>query len=202
MTTVRLSRRSLGAVGALSGTVAALAGCGVSAAPGIEVQAAGAIDDLLAMLGRHGLGGKTLEQVIDALDQDVRPRPLPLSVSVRSSEVVLSDTKGEVVAPLQSSHHYLAIAPFEVKTHECEFHDVGTCSGELRDQPVHVTITTSKGATLVDTDAVTYSNGFIGFWVPRNVKGTVRITCGSKWGQVAFSSDVKGATCLTNLQIN
>lgn len=203
MTPTSLSRRGFAAGALACGVTTALSACGRALSASTAVAGkVGAVDDLAAMLGRHGFSGKTLESVIDALDQDVRPRPLGLRAQVQSSSVVLTDDKGELTAPLTGNRHYLAIAPFEVKTHECHDHDAGSCTGELTDQPVHVTITASDGTELVDTDAVTYANGFVGFWVPRQLKGTVVVTCNGKRGQVSFSSDAKGATCLTNLQVN
>ncbi|MGJ6980471.1 CueP family metal-binding protein [Aestuariimicrobium soli] len=202
MTTV-LTRRGL-AVGALVSALASTAACGRSTASSSSVAAGAAAvtDDLAALLGRHGLAGRTVEEVVEALDRDPRPRPLSLRAKVRSTSVVLTDDRSELVVPLTGGRHYLAIAPFEATTHECHVHAAGSCSGELPDEPVHVTITSAKGVVLVDTDAVTHANGFVGFWVPRGLKGTVEVACSSKRGQVAFSSDPKGATCLTNLQIN
>ena len=58
--------------------------------------------------------------------------------------------------------------------------------------------TTLEGAM---KDATTYANGFVGFWVPKDITGTVEITKDGKTGDVEFSSDKEGATCITTLQL-
>ena len=93
------------------------------------------------------------------------------------------------------------MAPYENRTHDCYFHSLGTCQGELTNTDVHVTVVSEDGETLLDKDATTYANGFFGFWVPKDVKGTVTVTTEGKTGAVKFSSDAEGATCITTLQL-
>ena len=64
-----------------------------------------------------------------------------------------------------------------------------------------MTITDSHGAALVDTDATTYANGFVGFWIPKDVTGTIVVTKDGKTAESPFSSDPEGATCVTTLPL-
>ncbi|GAB3708308.1 CueP family metal-binding protein [Mariniluteicoccus flavus] len=182
-----------------------LAGCSSapSAAPAAPPAAASkpAAVDAAAMLAKHNLAGKTPEQVVEALDQDPRPRPLPMKASVRSAEVILNDGAGEARLPLTTDKFYLSIAPWKTFTHECHFHNVGTCRGELARKQVHVTVTSSDGKTLVDTDATTYANGFVGFWIPKHTRGTVKVTAEGMTGETSFDSLEGGATCVTTLKV-
>lgn len=155
-----------------------------------------------ALLAAHNLTGRTPEQIIETLDRDARPRPLPLSASVRTDEVILSDGATEVVLPLTSDRFYLSLAPYRTRTHDCFFHNLGTCQGELAGEQVHVTITDSEGVVLVDTDATTYANGFVAFWIPKGTQGTVTVTADGLTGEAPFSSNADGATCLTTLKIS
>lgn len=187
------------------GAVLLTAGCGSPAtrvnAPSVSPSTQVSDGAAASLLAAHGLTGKTPEQVIEALDRDRRPRPLPLKGSVRSDKVVLTDGATEVEMPLSSNRFYLSIAPYASRTHECYFHNLGTCQGELVDTPVHVTITDAAGATLVDSRARTYANGFVGFWVPKNTTGTVTVTTNGKTGSTSFDSKPDGATCVTTLKV-
>lgn len=59
---------------------------------------------------------------------------------------------------------YLPWRPHHAHTHDCFYHNTGSCQGELVNSQVHVTITTADGIVIVNRDATTYANGFIGFW--------------------------------------
>lgn len=154
-----------------------------------------------AVLERNGLAGKTATEIVQILDTSSQPRPMAIGASVREDRLVLSDDQGEVSLVLPSDRFYLSIAPFVSRTHECYYHSLATCQGELVDQDVHVTITDSTGAVLVDEDTTTRHNGFVGFWLPRDVAGTVTVTQDGRRGQVPFSTSAGSPTCLTTLQL-
>ncbi len=153
------------------------------------------------LLEAQGLAGKSGREVVEALDQLDVDRPLAVGASVRYDEVLVSDGVTEEVLPIDGDEFYLSLAPYETFTHECYFHNLGTCRGELAETDVHVTITTDDGEVLVDEDATTYANGFVGFWVPKDVSGTIVVTKDGKTAESPFSSDAEGATCVTTLRL-
>lgn len=120
---------------------------------------------------------------------------------MRYDEVLLSDGTTEAALPLDGDQFYLSVAPYETTAHECYFHNLGTCQGELADVEVYVTISTDSGEVLVDEAATTYANGVLGFWIPKDVAGTVVFTKEGKRAESRFSSDAEGPTCLTTLQL-
>jgi len=95
----------------------------------------------------------------------------------------------------------VSIAPYIETTHECYFHSLATCQGELVDEPVDVRITDADGAVLVEESATTYANGFVGYWLPEDVEGTIEITQGDLSGNVPFSTTEGSPTCVTTLQL-
>lgn len=184
-------------------TLGALTAC--SATPDVAeqpptqtTQSAVAADSLVAAAGLEGKSGR---EIVEALDQQEAQRPLPIMGSVRYDHVVLSDGTVEEVVPIEGDEFYLSLAPYETVTHDCYFHNVGTCQGELAGEDVHVKITTDDGEVLVDEGATTYANGFVGFWVPKDVAGTIVVTKGGKTAESPFSSDAEGATCVTTLPL-
>ncbi|WP_199711112.1 CueP family metal-binding protein [Tessaracoccus antarcticus] len=184
-------------------SLGAVAGCSASTGPTPAPSATShtVAGDAEAILASRGLSGKSPQEVVEALDQDPTARPLPLMASVRYDEVTLDDGTTQATLPLDGDEFYISVAPYESRTHDCYFHSLGTCQGELTNTDVHVTVVSEDGETLVDEDATTYANGFVGFWVPKDVSGTVTVTKDGKTGEVAFSSDKEGATCITTLQL-
>lgn len=153
------------------------------------------------LLASHGIQAATAEDAVTALDQVPTPRPLALTGSVGYDQVAFADDSDQVTVPLTSGQFYLSMAPYRTQTHECYYHNLGGCQGELTDTPIHVTVTTDVGQTLLDEDSTTGANGFIGFWIPRDHTGTVTITAADTTASTPFDSGPDGPTCLTTLHL-
>lgn len=154
-----------------------------------------------ALLAEHGLQGLSATQIVDTLDASTDPRPLALGASVKPGQLMLTDGQEEVVLDLPEDRFYVSIAPFVDSTHECYFHSLGTCQGELTEEPVQVTITDGAGDVLVDEEVTTGTNGFAGFWLPRDITGTIQIEHDGRSGSVDFATDTESPTCITTLQL-
>lgn len=154
-------------------------------------------------LADHGLADMDASQIIDHLDAlPVAERPTDLIASVRTDELLLSDDRQEITLDLPENQTYVSIAPYATQTHDCFYHSLTTCLGELGNEPVHVTITDeASGEVLVDEQATTFDNGFVGFWLPDETTGTIEITHQDRTGTTAFSTNDDGATCVTDLRL-
>ncbi|MEL4357474.1 MULTISPECIES: CueP family metal-binding protein [unclassified Luteococcus] len=188
------------AVGLLS-----VSACSAGQAPQADQPAASAPasassgDDVLERLG---VQGKDAVATIDALDRSQDKRPIEgLKASVKADQLVLSDSTGERSLPLPADEFYLSIAPYLQTTHECFAHSLSGCQGEQVNKKMHVVITDQTGKKLVDEDVTTATNGFVGFWLPRDVKGTVTATMDGKTGSVPFATNSDSPTCLTTLRM-
>ncbi len=142
-------------------------------------------------------------EAIDHLDRiKVANRPTDLLASVEPDQLVLTDEEQEVTLDMPDDSTYISIAPYENQSHECFYHSLTTCQGELANERVTVQITDdSTGDVIVDEKATTYDNGFVGFWVPRNLEGTIEISHDGMVGTTDFSTSDDGATCITDLQV-
>ncbi|RSZ66026.1 hypothetical protein EAH68_00235 [Corynebacterium hylobatis] len=154
-------------------------------------------------LSTHGLGERDAREIIDHLDrQQVTERPTDLLASVRPDELVLSDEEQEVVLELPEGLSYVSIAPYATQTHDCFYHSLTTCLGELGNEDIQVTITDeTSGEVLVEETTTTFDNGFIGFWLPDDVTGTIEVTHQGRTGTTGFSTTADGVTCLTDLRL-
>ncbi len=155
-------------------------------------------------LADHNLVGLDATQVIERLDtMPVSDRPADLRASVRPDAIVLTDDQDrETRLPMPDDEVYISIAPYRRQTHECYFHSLTTCRGELANTDVQVTLTGQDGDVLVDEVRQTYDNGFVGIWVPRGIEATLTIEHEGQSGTATISTkSEEDATCITTLQL-
>lgn len=154
-------------------------------------------------LTTYGLAAMNAVEIIDHLDQlPVAQRPADLIASVRTDELLLSNENQEVVLDLPDKHTYVSVAPYLTQTHDCFYHSLTTCLGELDREDIQVTITDeATGEVLVDEATTTFDNGFIGFWLPDDASGTIEVTHQGRTGTTSFSTTTDGATCVTDLRL-
>lgn len=162
---------------------------------------AAAEDDGAAFLREHGLAGMSAEEVIDHLDRLAdAERPDDFMASVRPETLVLSDEREEVEMDLPDDRFYVAFAPYVNQTHDCFYHSLTTCRGELSNQDVQVSLVdNASGEVIVEETVTTFANGFAGLWLPRDLDATLTVTADGKSGTTAVSTDADSATCLTDL---
>lgn len=177
-----------------------LTGCATTSVDGSPI----AQGEGTSLLAEHNLDGLDAKQVIDRLDaMPVAERPAGLFASIRPDNLLVTDGgEGEVLIPMPSDEFYVSMAPFVTQTHECYFHSLTTCIGELQDKELHVTITDARGAVLVDGDYRTFNNGFLGFWLPRDIDATITLEYEGKSVTAPLSTSADDPTCVTTLQLS
>lgn len=155
------------------------------------------------LLAEYGWNGSNTAAVVDLLDRLGEPeRPRELSASVRAEEVVVSAGDDTVSLPMPADRFYLSVAPYVDRTHDCHYHALTMCTGELAEAEVQVTVVDeTNDEVLVEETRTTFANGFTGFWLPRDIEGTLRVAYGDRSGEVDFATDDAAPTCLTTLQL-
>lgn len=212
-TTPRLRRRALAA--ALTASWLTLTACGATQ-PGQADQSLNAQNQggqnqsessqtaAAEVLDRYGLTDMDARGVIERLDtMPVAERPDTLLASVQPTELVLTDTAAGSIAtlPMPDEHFYLAVAPYEDQTHDCLFHSLTTCLGEMAGEPVDITVTDEAGQTVVDETRTAYDNGFVGLWLPRDLTGTLTVENDGKSSTVPIATGDDDLTCLTTAHL-
>ncbi|MEV6303911.1 CueP family metal-binding protein [Actinoplanes sp. NPDC051861] len=142
-------------------------------------------------------------EVVDRLDRlDPQQRPADLKASVRAGELLISDGGQEHSLPIPADRFYLSVAPYLRQTHDCFYHAPTGCRGELAGKQAHVKIVNdADGTVLVDESRTTFANGFVGFWLPRDITGILQITSDGKAAETKISTGEDAATCLTTLRL-
>lgn len=182
-----------------------LAGLALAACSGTDTHedGPGAGRDALDALSIVGLTGADARAAIDTLDaQPMTERPEGIIASVRADHLVVGTAGGEEsTLPLPDDEFYLSVAPYREQTHDCFFHSLTTCVGELSDTPVQITLTTDDGDVLVDEERTTFDNGFVGLWLPRDITGTLTISTDDATGSIPIGTGADDPTCLTTLRL-
>ncbi len=180
-----------------------LAGCS-SADTAETAWGRGAASDPAVWLAAYGLDGLDGREIIDTLDRmPVAERPDGLLASVRADQVVLThEDGGEVAVPLPADEFYVSVAPYTDTTHQCLYHSLTTCLGELRNADVRVTATDSDGTQVISTvEMRTFDNGFVGLWLPRGFDGTVTLEQDGRTATVPVATGDDDPTCLTTARL-
>ncbi|WP_308161330.1 CueP family metal-binding protein [Dietzia psychralcaliphila] len=158
------------------------------------------------LVEQHDLEGMDARQVIERLDtMPVPERPDDLWASVEPDQLVLSDPTGaleETSLPMPADEFYLSVAPYRTFTHDCVFHSLTTCLGELGGETVQVTVTDeATGQKVLDETRTTYDNGFVGLWLPRDLTGTLTLEHDGESTSSPISTGDDDLTCLTTMQV-
>ena len=193
-----MRKRAHLAVGALMSVALLLNGC----AADTEQAANNAETSVQTLIEAHDLAGMEAVEMIDHLDRvPMEERPTDLLASVMPEQLVLASATEEVALELPEDAFYLSIAPFVNQTHECHYHSLTTCVGELSNDDVDLTVTHASGEVLVNEQRTTFDNGFVGVWVPADSSGTIEVTYDGMTGTTDFSTSRESATCITDLQL-
>lgn len=171
-----------------------------SAADGASAEIPAEAETLLA---RYGLTAMDAVEVVDHLDRlGGDDRPTELMASVRANELVISSGEQEFNLGIPDDRFYLAFAPYVDQTHECFYHSLTTCRGELASTEIQVQVVDkANGEVLVDDTRSTFENGFVGLWLPPDMEGTLRVSYDGKTGEVDITTDDDAPTCVTTLQL-
>ncbi len=210
MSIVRALRSRLVPLTASAAAVALLAACTAAGPADGSVDddgpTAGASDGTVAArLADLGLAVDDPRGLVDALDRlPADERPQDLIASVRPDHVLVSVADGEQEVPLTlpDDLFYVSFAPYVDGTHECFYHSLTTCHGELGGQEVDVVLTDEDtGDVLVEETATLYDNGFVGYWLPRGVTATLQVSQGDLSATTTLRTDDDAPTCVTTMQL-
>ncbi|MDA8479444.1 copper-binding periplasmic metallochaperone CueP [Citrobacter sp. Awk 4] len=151
-------------------------------------------------LAEHGLAGKSVEQIVETIDQSPQNRPLPYSASITSTELKLSDGDQTYTLPL-GEKFYLSFAPYEQQTHPCFNHSLSGCRGEMPNTTFNVKVTDNKGDVIVQKEMKSHQNGFVGVWLPRKMEGAIEVSYNGKKAVHPITTMDDSQTCLTSLPL-
>lgn len=157
-----------------------------------------------ASLAAYGLEEASGREIVEELEtMPLEERPTDFIASVETETVEIMDQSGTAASvPLPEDEFYLSVAPYIEQTHECYFHSLTTCVGELGEEEFDVTVTDEEtGEVLVEETVQTQDNGFLGLWLPRDIDAELTIEHNDLTSTTPISTSEGDPTCLTTSQL-
>ncbi|QZY50602.1 CueP family metal-binding protein [Leucobacter tenebrionis] len=211
---MRTIARPLSAALATLSAIALLTACtqvGTAAPgrPGSDVTSSGGSgssgsEASASWLEEYDLDGLDAREIIERLDtMPVAERPAGLIASVQPDTLLLTDTaENETVFEMPEDEFYVSFAPYVDQTHDCYFHSLTTCLGELSGEDIEITVTDeADGSVILDESRQTYDNGFAGVWLPRGIDATLTVERDGRTATAQLSTGGEDPTCLTTLEL-
>ncbi len=157
-------------------------------------------------LDDHGLANLSAVEIVDKLDTTpLADRPTDLIASVRPDEIVFTNAdEVSVRMPMPEDKFYLSFAPYKEFTHDCYYHSLTTCVGEMQNAQVKVTVVDDEsGEHIVDETMTTFDNGFLGVWLPRGIDAELTVEADGLTSTSPISTKASDdLTCLTTLPLS
>ncbi len=150
-------------------------------------------------LERNGFNNLSQEEIVESLED--RTNKTEVEAGIFGDRIEISDSIGSYTMKLPKDKFYVSVAPYINQTHPCANHSLTGCQGELINQKVRVKIVDKAGKEIVNKEVVTYSNGFLGLWLPKNVEGTITVYYGEKKASTVITTYNNSQTCLTTLKL-
>ena len=176
-----------------------------TSAPTSAASSSGLGADAAALLAEFDIPAPAnVEDLIEQLQaKPLAERPDGLMASVRVDELLLSSGDDEVALAIPTGDFHLSVAPYLNDTHDCFFHSLTTCVGELASEELQVTITDdASNEVFLDDTVTTFENGFFDVWLPSGRDLTMRITDGENTAEVPVGTGAEDPTCVTTVQLS
>jgi hypothetical protein len=148
-----------------------------------------------------GLEGLTAKEIITGIaDGSISVDGFGATVYDDELIVVTDNKSTSVVMP--EDEFYLSVAPYIEFTHDCLYHSVTGCRGELKNEEFYVEFIDKDGNIIISEYMMSMSNGFIDLWLPRNIEGTLTITKEGLFTSKEISTYSGDPTCETTMQLS
>lgn len=125
------------------------------------------------VLAAYGLDDLTVTELIEKLENDSLPDNV--SASVYHDHMNLYIDNKLYTYRLPSDVLYISFAPYYNYTHDCYFHSLTGCVGEMVDEDIIVRLYDEDDNLIEETIKSTGHDGFIGLFLTSNVEYRIEI---------------------------
>ena len=142
----------------------------------------------------------SLTEKVDRLEAHLNEEDISYA-AIFGDRLIYGNDHEEIEIELPSDQFYLSFAPYLNHTHPCVNHNLITCRSELVNEIFHVVVQDANGLTIKEGEITTYSNGFAGIWLPKNIVGTITVAYGDLTATANIETYPTSPTCLTTLEL-
>lgn len=149
-----------------------------------------------SILEVYGLENQSVEEVVQLLESGAIDAT-GLTAFINSEELNLQTKKDSITLKLPESMFYLSFAPYITSSHVCQTHYLTSCQGEMKNQAFSVKVVLEDGTVYLEKELVSENNGFVGLWLPKDIKGVLHINFEDMHVSSSISTYEEDPTCLT-----
>ncbi len=102
----------------------------------------------------------------------------------------------------EKDRFYLSFGLYADYTHECYYHNPGTCDAQFKSTPVEYRIQSLDGKFLLEGKANTTSRGWLDFYLPKNQKYQAEFKLDGMSGFGIFSTETDARTCISTIRLS
>lgn len=103
---------------------------------------------------------------------------------------------------LPENEIYVAIAPYETYTHECQTHYISSCEAELKKSEFFIKLSDENEVIFMEEVVHSLKNGFIELWLPKDREFETRVIYENKSCEFTLTTYETSRTCITDLKLN
>ncbi|MCL4437222.1 MAG: CueP family metal-binding protein [Thaumarchaeota archaeon] len=102
----------------------------------------------------------------------------------------------------EKDRFYLSIGLYANYTHECYYHNPGTCDAQFKSTPVKYRIESLDGSFLLENTVKTTDKGWLDFYLPKNQKYNAEFELQGMRGSGVISTEADARTCISTIKVN
>lgn len=149
-----------------------------------------------SILEAYQLESLSVEEMVEALETSSIDKT-GLTAYINSSNLVLETERDQTKIALPEGMFYISMAPYIEMTHTCLTHYLTSCRGELQNEYFDIKVVAEDGTVLLEETLTSASNGFIGIWVPKDIKATLHVDYMDYHVKADISTFDGDPTCIT-----
>lgn len=144
----------------------------------------------------YGLENQSVEDVVQLLESGAIDAS-GLTAFINSEELNLQTKNDLVTMKLPENKFYLSFAPYITSSHVCQTHYLTSCQGEMRNETFMIKVILEDGTVYLEKEVTSENNGFVGVWLPKEIKGVLHINYEDMHVSSSISTYDEDPTCLT-----
>ncbi len=148
------------------------------------------------VLKQLDLENTEIKEVVNNLDQRI-DEPTNVGARITGDKLFLYDNEKEYSLDLLTDSFFVSIAPYINEVHPCTIHNLVSCRGEIFNQTMRIRIVDENNQIIIDEERITQDNGFIGIWLPKGIKATLKVDYDGLTVEYPISTFSESDTCIT-----
>lgn len=156
------------------------------------------------MVGAEQAGGD--EVATTTTSPSVKRRAIAVLIIVASLVGFAALLTYQTALNAENDRFYLSIGLYANYTHECYYHNPGTCDAQFKSTPVKYRIQSLNSSFVLENTVKTTDKGWIDYYLPKNQKFNAEFEVqgegGGMRGSGIISTEADARTCISTIKVS